>query len=222
MDKNVIVTGASGNLGKAVSKTFRNDGYTVFELIHKNHPLIKVEDNNWQGGVDLQNQAATSNMISEIIAIQPMISTLICTTGGYVPGNIENTNSSQILEQVKLNFITAFNTVQPVLAKMKKQGYGKIFLTGSRPGMDIKQGYNSVAYAFSKSLIFQLAQLLNDEYKSHGLSTWVIVPGTIDTPQNRIAMPGQDFSKWVSPFTIAEKVLQYCKEPGDSNMLINF
>src|SRR5690606_18130889 len=139
MDKNVIVTGASGNLGKAVSKTFRNDGYAVFELIHKNHPLIKVEDNNWQGGVDLQNQEATANIVNDILDIQPVISTLVCTAGGYVPGNIENTNSSQILDQVKLNFITAFNIVQPVLAQMKKQGHGKIFLTGSKPGLDIRQ-----------------------------------------------------------------------------------
>ena len=222
MDKNVIVTGASGNLGKAVSKTFRNDGYDVFELIHKDHPLIKVEQNNWQGGVDLQNQEATANMVNDIITIQPEISTLICTAGGYVHGNIENTNSSQILEQVKLNFITAFNIVQPVLIQMKKQGQGKIFLTGSQPGMDIRQGYNSVAYAFSKSLIFQLAQLLNDEYKSHGIDTFVIVPGTIDTPQNRMAMPKQDFTKWVSPGTIAESILQHCKQPADDNMLINF
>jgi NAD(P)-dependent dehydrogenase (short-subunit alcohol dehydrogenase family) len=46
-----------------------------------------------------------------------------------------------------------------------------------------------VAYGLGKSLIFRLAELMNEEGKEQGVVTSIVVPSTIDTPQNRKAMP---------------------------------
>jgi NAD(P)-dependent dehydrogenase (short-subunit alcohol dehydrogenase family) len=70
----------------------------------------------------------------------------------------------------------------------------------------------AVAYGLSKSLIFRLAELLNAEAKSADIVTSVIVPSTIDTPENRAAMPDADFSTWVQPTMIAETIAYYASE----------
>lgn len=67
-----------------------------------------------------------------------------------------------------------------------------------------------VAYGLSKSLIFHLAELMNDEAKGKNIVTNVVVPGTIDTPQNRSAMPDADFNNWVKPEAIAEIIYWHC------------
>ncbi len=71
-----------------------------------------------------------------------------------------------------------------------------------------------VAYGLAKSLIFRLAELMNDEAKGTNVVTSVVVPGTIDTPQNRKAMPDADPSKWVRPETIADVIHFYCTREG--------
>ena len=222
MQRNIIITGASGNLGTAITETFSKEGFTVFGIDHQSRPLFQRSENYWEAGVDLQDAETTQYLMDDILGRGNEIDVLVCTAGGFMMGNLEETETGEFLSQFNLNFFTAYNIVKPVLFQMKKQGGGKIFLVGSRPGLDITAGSNSVAYAFSKSLIFRLAELLNHTYNTDGIRTWVIVPGTIDTHQNREAMPGNDFSEWVSPSTIAETVLAYCKGNAKEGMLISF
>ena len=63
-----------------------------------------------------------------------------------------------------------------------------------------------VAYGLAKSLIIRLAELMNLEAKGKNVVTSVVVPSTIDTPQNRKAMPDADFNKWVKPEDIKEEI----------------
>jgi len=72
-----------------------------------------------------------------------------------------------------------------------------------------------IGYGLSKSLVFRLAELMNDEAKGTDVVTSVISPSTIDTPENREAMPDADFTKWVIPEAIATIVYNYCT-PGMS------
>jgi NAD(P)-dependent dehydrogenase (short-subunit alcohol dehydrogenase family) len=92
---------------------------------------------------------------------------------------------------------------------MMKQGTGRLFLIGSKPGLDSRNGKGMVAYTIAKSMIFRLAELMNEEAKGTDVVVCVVVPGTIDTPQNRKSMPDADTSKWVKPEAIAETIYFY-------------
>jgi len=63
-----------------------------------------------------------------------------------------------------------------------------------------------LAYTLSKSLIVNLAKIMNAEGQDKSVVTSIIVPGIIDTPQNRQAMPDADISLWVTPQAIANVV----------------
>ena len=78
----------------------------------------------------------------------------------------------------------------------------------------MKNSKGTLAYGLAKSLIFRLAELMNEEAKGHDVVTSVIVPSTIDTPANRASMPDADFSKWVTPEAIADVIYFYCSDAG--------
>lgn len=210
--KTIIVTGASGNLGQAVVKKFLSEGFYVIGTIVPNDTVtIDIKDKNFETIIaDLMNEEASANFVSAVIEKQGQIDAAVLTVGGFAMGKIADTKTSDIAKQYKLNFETAYNVARPVFNQMMKQGSGRIFLIGSQPGSDMHNSKGKVAYGLAKSLIFRLAELMNDEAKGHNIVTSVIVPSTIDTPQNRTSMPDADFNKWVKPEAIAESIYYYC------------
>src|SRR6185295_9983333 len=97
----------------------------------------------------------------------------------------------------KLNFETAYNIARPAFGQMRRQGQGRIFIIGSRPGLDARNGKEMVAYGLAKSLLFRLAEILNNEAAGQDIVTSVVIPSTIDTASNRKFMPNADFNAWV-------------------------
>jgi len=179
-----------------------------------NDPVkIELSDPNFETvTADLMNEDASQKLIDSIVTKQKSIDAAILTVGGFAMGKIADTKTSDVTKQIRLNFETAYNVARPVFNQMMKQKEGRIFLIGSRPGSDMHNSKGMVAYGMAKSLIFRLAELMNDEAKGHNVVTTVIVPSTIDTPQNRESMPDADFSKWVKAEAIADIIYLYCSE----------
>ena len=212
--KTAIVTGASGNMGQAVVKKFLAEGYKVIGTIIPNDPVkIDVDSPNFETTiVNLADEENSQQFIKSVIQKNGRIDVAVLTVGGFAMGTVVETKTADVLKQYKLNFETAYNTARPAFIQMLKQNSGRIFIIGSRPGLDAKNGKGMVAYGLSKSLIFRLAELMNDEAKGKNVVTSVIVPSTIDTPQNRKGMPDADPSKWVKAEDIANVIYFYCKE----------
>jgi NAD(P)-dependent dehydrogenase (short-subunit alcohol dehydrogenase family) len=212
--KTIIVTGASGNLGQAVVKRFLAANYFVVGTVIPNDSVrLDMEGKNFETAViDLMNEEASGQFTEQVIASHGTIDAAVLTAGGFAMGKIAETKTSDNLNQFKLNFETAYNLARPVFIQMMKQGSGRIFLVGSRPGLDMHNSKGMVAYGLSKSLIFRLAELMNDEAKGTKVVTSVVVPSTIDTPQNRKSMPDADFSKWVTPEAIADVIYFHCTD----------
>jgi NAD(P)-dependent dehydrogenase (short-subunit alcohol dehydrogenase family) len=214
--KTIIVTGASGNLGQAVVQKFLAEGVIVIgTILHKdtvtmdNPKLEKVI-------VDLTNEENSRQFVENVVAKHGSVDAAVLTVGGFAMGTIAETKTADIMKQYKLNFETAYNMVRPVFLQMMKQNSGRIFLIGSRPGLSAKNAKGMVGYSLAKSLIFRLAELINDEAKGHDVVATVIVPSTIDTPQNRKAMPDADFNKWVKAEEIADAIYYYASNEARS------
>jgi NAD(P)-dependent dehydrogenase (short-subunit alcohol dehydrogenase family) len=217
--RTAIVTGASGNMGQAVIKKFIDEGYKVVGTIIPDDPVLLdpmaigfPEDKFEKVVVDLMNEDESAKFIDNIIARYGSVDAAVLTVGGFAMGSVAETKTSDIAKQYKLNFETAYNVARPVFVQMLKQNNGKIFIIGSRPGLNAMNGKGMVAYGLGKSLIFRLAELMNDEAKGTNVVTSVVVPSTIDTPQNRKAMPDTDPAKWVKPEAIADIIYFHCTD----------
>lgn len=210
--KTAIVTGASGNMGLAVVQKFIDEGYFVVGTVIPNDPVkLDFPANKFEAVVvDLMNEEDAAKFIAAVIEKHKSIDVAVLTVGGFVMGGISTTAAADIMKQYKLNFETAYNIARPTFIHMLQQNSGRIFLIGSKPGLSAAGNKGLVAYGLSKSLIFRLAELMNDEAKGKNVVTSVVIPSTIDTPQNRKAMPDANFDNWVKPDAIAEIIYFYC------------
>lgn len=204
--KTVVITGASGNLGAAVTDVFLQKGYRVVATVFNGtmlsslgtHPNLVVKV------VDLGNATATHAFIAETVAAYQTIDAAMLLVGGFAVGDIGVTTTEDIRKQFTLNFETAYHAAQPLFTHMLGRGEGKIVFVGARPALDPAFGKDLLAYGLSKSLLFKLAEYLNETAKGTGVTATVIAPSTLDTPLNRKTMPDADPSKWVKPEAIAE------------------
>jgi NAD(P)-dependent dehydrogenase (short-subunit alcohol dehydrogenase family) len=215
--KTVIVTGATGNMGNAVIKKFIDEGYFVVGTVipNDNTPLNFPADKFEKIVVNLGDEEDSGKFVDAVISKYKNIDAAILTVGGFAMGTIAETKTSDILKQYKLNFETAYNVARPVFVQMMKQNAGRIFIIGSKPGLDARNGKGMVAYGLAKSLIFRLAELMNQEAKGKNVVTSVVVPSTIDTPPNRKAMPDADFNNWVKPEAIANVIYWHCTDEAN-------
>lgn len=213
MKKTAIITGAAGNLGQAVAKKFIDEGYHVIGTILTKSAANNFTKNNFEAAtLDLLNEESSQKLVNDIVEKHGGINVAVLTAGGFTMGNISSTKTSDIYKQYQLNFETAYNMARPIFTQMMKQNSGRLFFIGSRAGLEVSKGKGTIAYALSKSLIFRLAEILNAESKEKDVVTSVIVPSTIDTPQNRESMPEADFSTWVTPAQIADAIYFYASD----------
>lgn len=209
--KTAIVTGASGNLGQAVVKKFIDEGYKVIGTISPSDTAqLNFPSGQFEAvPVDLANEDDTQQFMDNVLAKHQHIDVAVLTAGGYAAGKIAGTKTAGITKQYRLNFETAYNIAHPAFVQMMKQKSGQIFMIGSKPGLSAADSKGMVAYSLAKSLIFRLAELMNEEAKGTNVVTTVVVPSTIDTPQNRKSMPDANFDDWVKPGDIASAIYYY-------------
>jgi len=218
MAKTIIITGANGNLGVATVKKFLDEGYKVIAVsLSGEHLGFAASHDNFElRNVDLADEKATEAFIEELISLQGKIDGALFLAGGFAMGDITTTDGEALRKMISLNFETAYFMARPLFGHMLKNGYGRLVFIGARPALKPEQGKGVLAYSLSKSLLFQLAEMLNAGAKGKNVVASVVVPSTIDTAINRQSMPDADFAGWVKPEQIAGILELICSEKGDA------
>jgi|SRR5690625_595765 len=210
----VLISGAGGNLGKAVAAEFLKNNWKVAALVNHKGKDNPGTERYTEFEIDLTDEQSAEKLVGNLIDTYKTIDTAVLTAGGFQMGSLENTTRADLKKMFDLNFYTAYNLVRPLTPHLKETG-GNLFLIGSQPGFDTRKGKSTVAYSLSKSLLFQLANIVNagfEEIRAH-----VIVPDTIDTPENRKSMPKADFNKWQAPEAIAKLIFDQAESSDKKN-----
>jgi NAD(P)-dependent dehydrogenase (short-subunit alcohol dehydrogenase family) len=205
MSKTIIITGANGNLGTAVTNYFLQKGYKIIATVSsaESRKELPQAESIQVEVVNLAKEQETTAFVERVIEQQRKIDGALLLVGGFAMGDLAATSAEDIKYQLSLNFDTAYHVAKPLFQHMKKHDYGRIVFIGARPALDANTGKNMVAYALSKSLLFKLAEFLNAEAKGTDVTATVIVPSTLDTPSNRKSMPDADPDRWVKPDALA-------------------
>lgn len=218
MNKTILITGTTGNLGKAAVKKFLDSGYRVIAIVHKANSLEFMDDNKMLSvfQIDVTQSALCESVFKNIVSRHPQIDAALLLVGTFAAGNLSNTTYNDIESMMLINFNSAYNLAQPLLQHMKSQNNGgKLVFIGSKPGADSRFAKECVAYALSKSLLFKLAEIINADSKKSKVTATVIVPGTLDTEANRKAMPEADYKTWINPEDIATAMEFICSDNGN-------
>ena len=211
--KVVIITGSVGNLGLATALALQEVGAKTVLVDRSNERLrekygniANSPDHLLAGNVDLANPESLRQVVKSTLDRFGSIDGLVNTVGGWRGGKpVHETDLADWDFLFGINVRTTLLCCRAVVPQMLRQRGGKIVNVASRDGLAGNAGYS--AYSASKSAVLRLTESMAAELKNSNINVNCIMPATIDTAQNRKAIPNGDFSKWVAPEAIADVIL---------------
>lgn len=220
-DQVVIVTGAAGNLGRAVVRQFLQQGATVCGLDHRQARMTELAEaaptNNKFiafDGVDVTDRDAVLALAPKVHAQAGQATILVNALGGFSYGEPVYALSAATWDRMlRLNVVSFLNLVEAFTPDLLAQGRGKVVAVGARASL--AGGAKMGAYAAAKSALLRLVESMAAELGPQRVQVNCVLPGTLDTPQNRAEMPGADFTKWVSVAAAAEAILFLASPAAD-------
>ncbi|WP_233810545.1 SDR family NAD(P)-dependent oxidoreductase [Paraburkholderia sp. HP33-1] len=210
MQRVVAITGGFGALGRTVGSVFAENGWKV-ALIDKAHAPENASAESlhaswWQGGVELTDLDAARSALSAVAGQLGKLDAIVNVAGGFRWETLADGSLDTWDLMYRMNVRTAATASKAALDFMNDGADGgRIINIGA--GAALKAGVGMGAYAASKSGVMRLTEALAEELKGRSVTVNAILPGIIDTPQNRKDMPDADFSRWVRPEEIANVIL---------------
>ena len=202
--KVIVVTGASGALGKVVAETALARGARIAGVDYASTRIPATDNRIELGGVDLSDAAAARKAIDAIMAHFGRLDALVNIAGGFAFETVADGDPATWQRMYALNVLTALNASRSALPHLLASGAGRIVNVGAMGALQAGSGMG--AYAASKAGVHRLTEALAAEWKGR-ITVNAVLPSTIDTPANRASMPRADFAKWVTPQELAEVIL---------------
>jgi NAD(P)-dependent dehydrogenase (short-subunit alcohol dehydrogenase family) len=212
-EKVVLVTGATGGLGRHVTRAFLDAGATVVGT----SPKIQQSDFDHRNftamAAQISGLADAKQLVNHVLSRFQKIDVLAHTVGGFAGGQtIADTDDATFQGMFEINLNSTFHALRAVIPPMRHRKYGRIIAIGSRAALE--PGANVGAYSASKAAMVSLIRTAAEENKDAGITANVILPGTMDTPANRQAMPNADLSTWVQPASVASLMTLLAGDAG--------
>jgi NAD(P)-dependent dehydrogenase (short-subunit alcohol dehydrogenase family) len=204
-----MITGAAGNLGRAVADTFVRRGANLLLIDHRSDRLASIfgaEDARRAfAQTDLSSRADVERAAASGIERFGSIDVLCNLAGGFRSGEAVHEMSDETLDFLfDINVRTLVNAVRAVVPGMIARKRGSVVNVAAYGALT--GAANMGAYCAAKSAVIRLTESMAMELRAKGINVNCVLPTTIDTPQNRSAMPAGDPSRWVAPADLAATI----------------
>jgi NAD(P)-dependent dehydrogenase (short-subunit alcohol dehydrogenase family) len=201
-NKVVLITGFNGGLGTFVTNAFLDAGARVIGVSRTIEGSDPHRERFSAMAAELSIGKNAVRMIEAVADQCGRIDGLVHLIGGFAGGqSIAETEDATLDRMLDLNLRSAFYVIRAVLPRMREQSSGRFIAIGSKAAAEPSP--LAGAYAASKAALVSLIRTAARENRDKDITANVLLPGTLDTPANRAAMPGADFSEWVHPRQVA-------------------
>lgn len=208
---NIIITGASRGLGKAIAEKFAAGGYHLYlcsrskDALHKTteelksrFPTVTIKAKAFDLADKEQVQAFGHWILDNGISIDILVN----NAGQFVPGSIYNEDDHVLEKMISVNLYSAYHLTRILLPKMMAARSGHIFNICSIASL---QAYpNGGSYSISKFALAGFSKNLREEMKSYDVKVTTLYPGATFT--DSWAGSGVAPERIMEPQDIAEMV----------------
>jgi NADP-dependent 3-hydroxy acid dehydrogenase YdfG len=225
--KSGLLTGGTRGIGKAILKTFLDQGFTMFTC-GKNPDSVNQLKEDFSDFVsrgqlfvelvDVAQKDALQKWIGSVLAIQPVLDLLINNAGVFLPGSIAEEADGTFETMIQTNLASAYHTTRAALPGLLQSPKAHIFTVCSTAS--ITAYTNGGSYCISKFGLLGMSKVLREELKPKGIAVTSILPGATQTdswagsglPDSRFMQP-EDVAKaiwsaWnLSPGCVMEEIL---------------
>jgi NAD(P)-dependent dehydrogenase (short-subunit alcohol dehydrogenase family) len=202
--KVVVVTGASGALGRVVAEAALARGARVAGVDHAPSQIEASPDRIEIGSVDLSDAAQAKTAIDAVATHFGKVDALINIAGGFAFEAVAEGDPKTWQRMYALNVLTALNASRAAIPHLAASSSARIVNVGAMGALQAGAGMGP--YAASKAGVHRLTEALAAEWKGK-ITVNAVLPSTIDTPANRASMPKADFAKWVTAEELANVIL---------------
>lgn len=217
--KNILVTGASKGIGRAISRSVAAAGANVTMTARDEESLInlKKEINSAGKGsalytvADLANEKDIESLFKKVEEELGTLDVLINNAGFVIPGELVDFSIKDFDKLIDVNLRATYLCCQHALKLMLPKESGYIINISSVVGF---KGYpNQTAYTASKHGVVGLSKALSAEVQKYGIRVSLIHPGGVDTDLVGKARPDLDKSVLMQPEDIAQTVMYLLSLP---------
>lgn len=203
-EKAIVVTGASGALGKVVADIALARGARIAAVDFAAAKVQATPRRLDLGSIDLTDAVQAKRAIDAAASHFGRLDALINIAGGFAFETVIEGDPKTWQRMIALNVTTALNASRAAIPHLLASPAARIVNIGALGALQAASGMG--AYAASKSGVHRLTEALAAEHKGR-ITVNAVLPSIIDTEANRASMPKADFSRWVSPQELAEVIL---------------
>jgi len=201
--RTVMLTGAAGNLGRAVAGAFGEANLVLLDLKRGG---LQDGDRQMFIAADLLDAKSVQAAVDQAVQRFKRIDVLCNIAGGFRMGSaVHETSDTDWDFMLNVNARTVLNMSRAVVPVMLKGGGGKIVNIGAFAAQ--KGAAQMGAYIASKSAVIRLTETMAAELREQNINVNCVLPTIIDTPENRAAMPKADPGRWVAPQDLAQVIV---------------
>jgi short-subunit dehydrogenase len=220
---NVIITGASRGIGKAIAEIFAANGHNLFISSRSEVALYKATEELMTGFPAVTVKAKAFDLsipdeakrMGEWCLSFAVPDILVNNAGSFAPGNVQDEPEGTLENQLATNLYSAYHLTRTLLPKMKEKRSGHIFNMCSIASLTAYN--NGGAYSISKFALYGFSKNLRKEMMPHGIRVTAVHPGAVmtdswegfDNSKKRI-MEAEDIAKMI--YAASQLSLAACVE----------
>jgi short-subunit dehydrogenase len=180
---NVVITGASKGIGKALVEQFARQGADLFlcsrhmdQTIHWQQDLMeKYNSSIMSYNADLGIEGEVKSFGKKVLEAFEKVDILINNAGLFEPGSVHQEPEGQLERMMRVNMYSAYHLTRALVPNMIAQKSGHIFNICSVAAL---QAYhNGGSYSISKWAMLGFSRNLREELKKHGIKVTAVHPG---------------------------------------------
>lgn len=185
---NVVITGASRGLGKAMAEIFAREGNNLF-ITSRNSEFLEITAANFRTrypGIKVEAMAFDLSIPQQAAGFAAWVNdknsavdVLINNAGQFLPGSVYNEPDGILEEMIQVNLYSAYHVTRGIIPGMIRNKRGHIFNICSIASLQAYE--NGGSYSISKYALAGFSRNLREEMKPFGIKVTAVYPGAAYT-----------------------------------------